>query len=406
MQIGKRNNSFWYLVSLLLAAVFFILKMKRGFSGSEENGGLWNIIQLLYIASGVVILFSKKQSFKSFRCVRYYLFFFLYIWFLSLFPFLFSRMTVSRIFGFATVPYGIMVLIVYYSVGHNAEIKQYWWVLMAAFCVIYAVLFVAMRNFRVLYGEQGALADVYYVVTLLPLILLYIPQRLKLIPFILTFVVVAMTGKRGAFITMGLIMVIYFLIPFTEKRKKKTTSNPIVRLIVFAVIIVFVWYVINRVVGLFSLNIFDRLDKMEEDGGSGRMDRWTRLLNLTGNESSIIELFFGHGSGSVMKTIGGHAHNDFLEFFYDYGFFAVLLYVLFFVAFAREGLRMYRRKYPYAREFMCSVAVALCMALFSFYAIDCTHITGSSICFGLILADWYKFKNNENEQFEQNRYNQ
>ena len=406
MQTGQRHNSFLYFFYLLLAAVFLILKMKRGFSGSEESGGVWNIIQLLYIASGIVVLFSKKQSFKSFRCVRYYLGFFLYIWFLSLFPFLYSRMTVSQIFGFATVPYGVMVLIVYYSVGRKADIKQYWWVLSAAFYVITAILFVAMRSFRVLSGEQGALADVYYVVTLLPLILLYTPQRLKIIPFVLAFVVVAMTGKRGAFIAMGVIMVIYFLVPFTESRKKKTTSNLIVRLIIFAVVFGLIWFVINRVVGLFDLNIFDRLDKMEEDGGSGRMNRWTRILNLIGNKSSVIELLFGHGGGSVMQTVGGHAHNDFVEFFYDYGVFAVLLYVLFFVAIVREGIRMYKRKYPYAREFMCSVAVAFCMALYSFYAIDCTHITGSSICFGLILADWYKFKNKENEQFEQNRCNQ
>lgn len=400
MEAKQRNHSFLYFIFLLLAATFLIMKMLRGFSGSEEAGGIWNIIQLLYIASGVFVLFSKERTFKSFRCIRLYLVFFFYIWFLSLFPFIYSTMTVSQIFNFVTVPYGVLVLVLYYSVGQKIDIKQYWWVLMVAFYIITAILFFAMRSFRLLSGDQGALADVYYVVTLLPLVLLYTPKRFKLIPFIVAFIVVAMTGKRGAFIAMGLIMVIYFLIPYAENGQNRKTANPIIRLIVFAVVLGLLWFVINIVVGRFDLNIFDRLDRMEEDGGSGRMTRWKMLMDLFGNESNIFEMLFGHGSGAVVRIIGGHAHNDFLEFFYNYGFFAGMLYVLFFVSIIREGIKMYKKKYPYAREFMCSVIIALCMSMFSFYAIDCTHITASSICFGLILANWYKFKNKENEQLE------
>ena len=127
-------------------------------------------------------------------------------------------------------------------------------------------------------------------------------------------------------------------------------------------------------------------------------------MNLIGNESSVIELLFGHGSGSVVNTVGGHAHNDFLEFLFDYGLFAFVLYVMFYVFLIKESIKMYKQGYPYAREFMCSVSVALGMSMFSFYAVDCTHITPSSICFGLLLADWYKYKNKENEQFEQNKF--
>ncbi len=400
MEAKQRNHSFLYFIFLLLAAAFIIMKMLRGFSGSEEAGGIWNIIQLLYVASGVIVLFSKERTFKSFRCVRLYMFFFLYIWFLSLFPFLYSTMTVPQIFNFVTVPYGVFVLILYYSVGQEVDIKHYWWVLMVAFYIITAILFFAMRSFRLLSGDQGALADVYYVVTLLPLVLLYTPKRLKLIPFVVAVIVVAMTGKRGAFVAMGIMMVIYFLIPYAENGKNRKTSNPIVRLIVFAVTLALFWVVINKVVGRFNLNIFERLDQMEEDGGSGRMSRWIMLMSLFDNESSVLELLFGHGSGAVVRQVGGHAHNDFLEFFYDYGLFAGLFYVAFFISIVIEGVKMYKRRYPYAREFMCSVAIALCMSLFSFYAIDCTHITASSICFGLILADWYKFKSKTHEQFE------
>ena len=109
-------------------------------------------------------------------------------------------------------------------------------------------------------------------------------------------------------------------------------------------------------------------------------------------------MLFGHGSGAVTKLVGGHAHNDYFEFLYDYGLFAFGFYVLFYVLLLKEVIMMYRRKYVYTREFLCSVIVALCMSIFSFYAVDCTHITSSSICQGLILADWYRYRKGYAEQ--------
>ena len=295
-----------------------------------------------------------------------------------------------------------MVMVLFYYVGLKANIKQHRWVLLLAYYIITAIIFVAMRDFRIMLGDQGALADIYYVVTLLPLVLLYTPRKLKLIPFILAFIVVSMTGKRGAFVAMALVMVIYFLIPYVKDEHNKALPNLIVRILVFAVVFALVWIVVNNVVGRYNLNIYDRLDKMFDDGGSGRIDRWTILMGLFGNVSNLFELLFGHGNGAVLNAIGGHAHNDFLEFFYDYGLFAGMLYVLFFISIIREGLKMYKNNYPYSREFMCSISIALCMSLYSYYAIDCTHITASSICFGLILADWYKFRIINYEQVKEN----
>lgn len=397
MQSATKHKSFAFFLLLFLSAVFVILKMNRGFSGSEEKGGLWNVIQLLFIIGGVNTLLSKDSSFRSFSCVRMYLLFFIYIWILALPQFLFSRMTISHIFGFATIPYGVMVLILFYNGSRKSDIKQYWWILMSAFVIISSILFLAMRDFRIFIGDQGALADVYYVVTLLPLILLYTPNKLKIIPFIIVFVVVSMTGKRGAFISMVLIMIIYFLFPYYDNRKEKRTRNLIVRLFVFIVVLALIAVVINSFVGIYNLNIFDRLGRMEEDGGSGRIGRWSFIINAISQDTGLFQFFFGHGYGSTFKIVGGHAHNDFIEFFYDYGIIALVLFVGFFISIIIEAIRMYKNKYIYARDFMGSISIALCMSIFSFYAIDCTHITCSSICFGLILADWYKCKHKRDD---------
>ena len=391
-----RRERVYLFLFLFIAAVFVVLKMIRGFSGSEEQGGIWNIIQALFVGVGVLVWFSKENSYRSINCIRIYLAFSLYLWFLAIFPFIYSRMGIVDIYKFITIPYGIMVLLTYYWVGYHANIKQFPAILWIAFVGISIILFVAMRSFRVGEGDQGALADIYYIVTLLPLILLYTPQRYKLVPFLIAFVCVVMTGKRGAFVAMTLILIIYFFLPYSKNRKK---TNPIVRIIVFATVLAVTYFAIMRFVGRYNLNIFDRLDRIEEDGGSGRLNRWETILVILSNDS-FLPLLFGHGSGSLKSVLGGHAHNDFLEFFFDYGIFAVIMYILFFISLFREGFKMYRYKYPYAREFMCSVVIAFCMALFSFYAIASTHITTSSICFGLLLSDWNKFKSNGYQRLE------
>lgn len=390
MQTTIRDKVF-YFVLLIIGAVFIVLKTIRGFSDTEEHGGLWNYIQLFYIGIGTLILLSKEKNYRSLNCIKLYIIFFLYVWLCALFPFLYSRMLINQVFNVLTVPYGIMVLLVYFTIGYRNNIKQFPFILIICYLVISFILFTAMRLYRVDEGEQGAIADVYYIVGLLPLILLYMPQRYKMIPFLIAFMCVVMTGKRAAFIAMSLILLIYFFLPYSKKGKR---INLFLRIIVLSIVLVITYYVVMRLVGRFHLNIFDRLENMESDGGSGRMNRWERIAGILGSDTSFLQLLFGHGTGSVKAAVGGHAHNDFFEFFFDYGFVSMVLYILFFISIFREGLKMYRHNYPYAREFMCSVAVAFCLAMFSFYAIDCTHITSSSICLGLLLSDWQKYKEN------------
>ena len=387
-----KRDSILYLTMLLTAAVFVIFKMIRGFTVTDEEGGVWNIIQLFYIGTGCLFLMSRNREHNSFRCIRLCIFFFLYIWFLSLFPFLFSNKSISQIFGFLTVPYGLMVLITFFSVGKRVPINKHSEVLSISFFLISAILFVAMRSFRMQVGEQGALADIYYIVALLPLILVYFPKKFSIIPYIVALVCVAMTGKRGAFVAMIAIFIIYYFFPYYNSKGKKTSVFFRVLILVFAFAVAY--FVLMRFVGRYSLNIFDRIEQVETDGGSGRLIRWAKVLAIFQSDTNFFQLIFGHGCNFTMKELGGHAHNDFLEFLLDYGLLAVGLYILFFLSLFREGFRMYKARFRYSREFMCSLSVAFCMALFSFYAIDCTHITCSVICQGLILADWYNYKRN------------
>jgi O-antigen ligase len=394
----KYQRNIGYLLLLFLAAALVLLKVWRGLLyQTEQQGGIWNVIQVFLVGTGVLCIFSKSKTFMSLHCIKTYLFFFLYIWFLSLFPFLGSDFDIPHIFRFLVIPYGVMSLLTFYTIGYKANIRQYPWVLGITFLVLFYWMFTKWRAYNLsIIDSNGAVADVYYLVGLLPIVLLYTPQKFKIVPFLLAFIVVVMSSKRGALVAVVLMLVVYFFFAGSQRNGKKT--NIVLRILVFSFALILVYYVVVRMVGQYDLNIFYRMEKLGDDGGSGRTERWGAILNAFSIDSNILQMLFGHGDGSVTRLVGGHAHNDFLEFLYDYGLFAFVLYVAFYVFLIKEVLRMYKRKYVYAREFACSVIVALCMSMFSFYAVDCTHITSSSICQGLILADWYKFKTNEYSQ--------
>lgn len=75
------------------------------------------------------------------------------------------------------------------------------------------------------------------------------------------------------------------------------------------------FFVVTKLTGAFDLNMFDRLENMEEDGGSGRADRWSKIINALEQETKFYTYFVGHGYNAVNKLVGGHAHNDFLNSF-------------------------------------------------------------------------------------------
>ncbi len=385
----KKNTQ--YLLLLLLVSALILLKTWRGLLlQTEQEGGVWNVIQVFLVGTGVICLLSKSKPFLSFPFIKVYIAFFLYIWFFSAIWYFSDYSSINRLFRFIVVPYGLMSLLTVFTVGLKGNIRQYVWVLLATYLILFYIMFTKWSSYNLsIIDSNGAVADVYYLIGLLPIVLLYIPQKYKIIPFLLAFIVAVMSSKRGALIATIVMLIVYFLIGTGKSGEKR---NIILRVFAVAAALVVAYIVVMYFVERYNLSIFDRIEKLEDDGGSGRSDRWALIIHDYTSNTNILNLLFGNGTGSVIDLTGGHAHNDFLEFLYEYGIVAFILYILFDLLLIKETIRMYRKRYIYAKEFACSVSVAICMSLFSFYAVDCTHITSCSICQGLILADWYKFK--------------
>ena len=387
--ITTKRDKWIYIGSLILLAAFLILKVQRGFTVSEEEGGIWNIIQGLFVCFGLFACFNLDRSKTNNPVIKTYRGFMFTVWAMAFPVVLFTgKMGISTIFHFITVPYGFLCFLWFYSCGLKNDIRKYSYLLYPTFLVTFVILFTALRSFYFLSDEKGAVADVYYIVGLLPIIFIYTPKKLRILPFLLACIAVMMTGKRTGFLSLATIFILYFLPSDPDERKPF-----IYRLLALLVLLIPTYYIITKLTGSFDLNMFDRLAKLGEDGGSGRSERWEKVLHAMLYDQSMLPLLVGHGYGSTYKFIGGHVHNDFLEFLYDYGFIVFIIYISFFVSMIRECIKMYKSKFTYAREFGVAVIVSVFLAMFSFYAIDCTHITCCSVCLGLILAEWYKYQN-------------
>lgn len=382
----KDKNLYVYTIYILLFALLIVFRML--FEGSREGGGgIWNIFQIIFVLTGLYVLIKKRQSIIiNISPIKIFVVFSMYIWFLS-FPYL-GDFTFDTIYYFLVVPFGVMVLLTFYYLGLKNDINNSSWILLTLFYAI-AYIFISKRQSSLLGIEDEVMvANSYYLLCLLPIILVFHKNKYSIIPFIVTLAVLLFSGKRAGTLAIGLMLPIYYF--SFSKKTSKTIANLLSLILVFIVLN----YIYSYFQTKYSLDMLSRLESMSEDGGSGRFDRWKTIINGIGN-SNIFNLLFGHGYKSVAKLAGGQAHNDFLQMLYEYGFFAFILYISFYFKLLKLWLKMHRKKYPYAKNFLMSIIAALFMAMFSFFIIEPRIIICSSLCWGLFLADWRKFQINE-----------
>ena len=374
----------------VLLCLFLATKVQRAYSGSEVSGGIWNVIQIYFVISGFVLMFVRaKRSPHNVRVFSCYAFLsmFLAAWTIPDFE-------IKTLFEYVTIPYGVMVMFIFYVVGKYLSLNHDFKILQITFYVLAVIIFVAMRKWRLLSDDKGAVADVYYVLGLLPLMLVFVKQKFQIIPIIVTLGAILLTGKRAGLLAIIMMLLTFYWLQLRHSGNVKNSLRTLLLLSVAVCVIIGMWESLNET---YNLQVIERLQKLETDGGSGRADRWhlaaTQYMN-----GNIIQLLFGYGQGSAEQLIGGHVHNDFLEVLYNYGLVTCLLYVGFYVSLFRTWRRMCRTEYRYSTEFLLTIIAALFLACFSFYVIDPTYITCGAVAWGLLLADWEKQRSGQKEQ--------
>lgn len=211
---------------------------------------------------------------------------------------------------------------------------------------------------------------VFYLLTLSPWLLLSKEQffRLGSILFVMAMTVISL--KRSAMtiavISVGIVIYLEYV-----KGKGNAFRSFIVGMVAVLFAVCLVYFANNLSGGVAK----ERMDNIEEDGGSGRLNRYEDVIRLLMDEDETGKLVFGHGYRTIENSLGEHksAHNDFLEVVYDYGFIGLVFLVMIHIALIKRVFYLRRTESRYYEGYLISYVIFFVMCLVSHLVIYPTY---------------------------------
>lgn len=213
--------------------------------------------------------------------------------------------------------------------------------------------------------------SIYFILCLFPLIFFENNKFTRVFLFLGTIMCVLLSGKRTA--VLGIIMM--FLIPFVLKIIKDKDRHLLQNILLFSMTIILVIYIYNYLIKYFDIAVLDRFKNMFSDGGSGRIDIYTNVLNSFSN-SNLINKLMGNGYNSVynLGISFTSAHNDFIEVLFDFGLFGLLFYLLFLYEIIRYAIKLYKFNCKSYMVYISTIVLFLIMSTTSHLIIYPTYI--------------------------------
>lgn len=210
-----------------------------------------------------------------------------------------------------------------------------------------------------LFGAEavdGSVNCVYYALMLLPLAFSGKKLSYSLFIIIFLFANTVLSGKRTAFLTLALAVIVTLLAEMLVRKRKRAFAL----VMIAGAAIVVAYFLLAQ---YFDVVIFDRLGDMAEDGGSGRTEIYADVIEAFFS-SSFIDQIFGFGFNGVYLTGASatSAHNDFLEVLYDFGYVGLIAYLVFVWRLVVQCYRLYKVRSRYAAANLCALVVFFVMS--------------------------------------------
>ncbi len=179
----------------------------------------------------------------------------------------------------------------------------------------------------------------YFPLFILPVLMLHPWKTIRYVSVLVVMLVLFSSLKRGGLLAFAVGLLSYLLAQPGSAQSKKIK----VYLSVIISLGILLWAFIY--LGTQEDNyILERFIDIQNDGGSGRLDIWPVTWNMI-CQSDFIGFVFGHGYDTVLRDSPFFlsAHNDLLEVWYNYGFIALLLFLLVIYRWSKTMLQMLRQ---------------------------------------------------------------
>ncbi len=138
-------------------------------------------------------------------------------------------------------------------------------------------------------------------------------------------------AKRG-----NLLAAVIPIILFITYTLKNTRRSILKTILVFVFLAASAFYVYRWVVS--NDYLMNRIEQTQEGDSSSRDVIYAAAWHTWADSNNIAVYLFGYGYGGT-RLIGSSAHSDWLEILVDYGLVGVVLYLMIFIALAKQILR-------------------------------------------------------------------
>lgn len=217
---------------------------------------------------------------------------------------------------------------------------------------------------------------VYFCFALIPFVLIQKDGFWKKTVMVLVCLMEVVSTKRaGAIACIGGICVYYILRLHMEGSLGKK-MQAVAKYIVAAAAACMAIYAYSMT---HSIAILERFANLANDGGSGRLEIWGKVFKAFLHLGRLDRLI-GRGYQAVsaeLQVINSHtinAHNDFVEYLYDFGYVGLALLVLLYGFLFWQLYQLWSKKHWIAPAYGCCLFMLLIMSMFSYGFVQSTTI--------------------------------
>lgn len=362
----KLSNIAFAVFALLLVLFMFFSMNDLEDSGVESEYGLYAaFLNFLIILNSLLFLaFSgKKCFFKTNRLVLSWIFF---VVLSQIFVYL-GQLNSLRLFTdivyvlFWPVCFLFTYKLIAVSPSKSNLLKKLF--VLCFFEALILYIFIIIKR-GVFVESIYSSSEINYLLLLTPWVFLLKNEKIKFICFFLLAIAILSSTKRSALLVLLLILLPYYIHLGKSIFRNRLLFVSLIVLLLFVSVSIF-----YRVDSRLDNRLTSRIESVEDDRGSGRLDIWAAVLQEQ-SRSSFMEWLFGHGHNSVQKhvivfNIGFSAHNDYLQMLFDYGIFALITMLIFIYYRFRRLLYLYRKKHNLFFSYYSSMVLFMVLTMVS-----------------------------------------
>jgi len=311
-------------VFVLLTFSFLLVYITQSLSSINEsenyNQGLYRIALIgLYIVNFGFFIVNVRQTLKYGHPLLYK---FMWLYFFQLLFLYFNpdpdMSAGTAIFRLLALTLPSLVFVNFYVMCTRKDISGLLKIMSILLFVVVSIYYYTQQKYAtVILGEDTkSFNSAYVVLFITPLVLAVSNKKwLRIITLAVMGAIIFSSNKRGGLVAYALAIFIYYNLDLSLKNRGLKIKN----FLYFAVIIIVGLGIFKYVAESSDGFFLYRLEKLESDGGSGRLEIYQQVVEGIGN-SSLVAFIVGNGDNAVAKITddGFSAHNDFLEIIYSY----------------------------------------------------------------------------------------